>query len=332
MREKLLCLAPVSPTPLPKEYVHQTLGSWIDFNQVDVAVIRAGHNEDELLDEAKDATFIVSYGTHRIPITREVMETAENLKLIQQLGVGFDEVDLKAAGKLGIPVCTTRGSNASTVAEHTIMTVLMILKKAIYAHTSTREGKWEQVPLGTTGALGELRGKTVGLIGLGSIGKEVARLAKAFRADVVYNKRTRLTEMEEKELGATYVTLPQLIRGSDIISLHVPLTEETKGIIGEAEFGAMKDGAIIVNTARGELIDERPLINALDSGKLRGAAIDVFTPEPPKKDSPILMHENTVLSPHISGISKEWINRAYKMSGENIARVLNGENPQNQVG
>lgn len=330
MKEKIVCLTPYSKNPVPTEYIKRTYGNWIDFEEVELSVIHAGVNEDKLPIEARDATIIVSYGTPRIPVTREILENASNLKLIQQLGVGYDDIDIMAAEELGIPVCNTHGSNSSTVAEHTIMMILMLLRKALYADRSTRNGEWLQIALGTSGTLRELRDKKLGLIGVGSIGYEVARLAKAFNAEILYYKRRRLSEEDEQAIEATYVDLDTIIRESDIISLHVPLTPDTENIIGEAELAAMKESTILINTSRGGLIDEKALKKAMESGRLGGVALDVFDPEPPK-ELDLMSMDKLVVSPHISGISHEWLLRAFKLSGENMTRVINGETPVNCV-
>ncbi|MBD3171805.1 hypothetical protein GF326_04980 [Candidatus Bathyarchaeota archaeon] len=330
MKEKIICLTPYSKTPVPVDYIKQTYGKWINFDKVELSVIHGGINEDQLPYEIRDATIINSYGTPRIPLTRLLLENAPNLKLIQQLGVGYDDIDIIAAKELGIPVCNTHGSNSSTVAEHTIMMILMLLRKALYADKTTRKGEWHQVTLGTSDELRELRDKKLGLIGLGSIGYEVARLAKSFNAEILYYKRNKLPEDMEKAINARYVDLKTLIKEADIISLHVPLTPETKNIIGPREIAKMKKDAIIVNTSRGELIDEIALKEALESRELGGAALDVFNPEPPK-ELELMQFDRLVVSPHISGISQEWLLRAFKLCGENMARVIKGEEPINRV-
>ena len=165
---------------------------------------------------------------------------------------------------------------------------------------------------------------------MGSIGYEVARLAHSFNAKIIYYKRSRLTVEEEKTVAARYVDLDTLLSEADIISLHCPLTEETRNIISASELTAMKQGAILVNTSRGGLINEKALTEAVESGRLGGVALDVFDPEPPV-DSPLLSSGKLVVSPHISGISYEWFQRAFQLSGENMARVIRGEKPVNIV-
>jgi lactate dehydrogenase-like 2-hydroxyacid dehydrogenase len=246
------------------------------------------------------------------------------------MSVGYGRIDLDVATELGISVANNAGFNAVAVAEHAIMMVLVLLKKAFYAHHGVVQGGWPQNEVfGQDKYLYELRGKTLGVVGLGNIGTEVAKRAVAFGARVLYTKRNRLSEAEEAAQGVEYGTLEELLRNSDIISVNAPLTEETRNMIGEEQIGMMKDGAILVNTARSGLVDEKALADALRQGKFWGAGIDV----PRLPDEQDAFREtfkgihNVILTPHIASGTYNALNQFYEQIADNLARMMNGEKP-----
>jgi glyoxylate reductase len=326
LKEKIVCL-----TPLEGGFFKSLLENWIDFSNIDLEMLPGDVAEDEICKAVADATVIFSDGRHITHITRKVIESAPNLKLIQTPTVGYDEIDLDAANEYGIPVANTAGSNAISVAEHAIMFMLVLLKKAIYAHESTLRGDWPQMDLVVGGKVMELGGKTLGILGLGDIGLEVVRLASAFGPRVLYNKRSRLSVDKERQLGIEFVELDELLRQSDILSIHVSLNSDSRGMISRDEISMMKDGAILLNLARGPVVDETALVEALKNGKLSGAGLDVFYEEPLGQNNAFEGLDNIILSPHVSGGTKEMMGRAFKMCGENLSRVFSGKRPENVV-
>jgi len=307
------------------------LGNWIDFSTFDLEMLPGDVTEEEVCKAVADVTVIFGDGRHRTHITRRVIEAAPRLKLIQMPTVGYDEVDLDAADEHGIPVSNTAGCNAVSVAEHAIMFMLVLLKKGLYAHESTLRGEWPQMELVFSGKVLELGGKTLGILGLGAIGTEVAKMARVFGPHILYCKRSRLPAVEEERLGVEYVGFDELLKRSDILSIHVPLTHETRGMIGREEIATMKEGAILLNLARGGIVDEAAVVEALKEGRLSGAGLDVFEDEPLGPDTIFDGVENVMLSPHLSGASKEMLGRSFRMCGENLARYFAGEKLENVV-
>jgi lactate dehydrogenase-like 2-hydroxyacid dehydrogenase len=263
-------------------------------------------------------------------ITRELLEKAPHVRLIQRNGIGVDNIDVKAADELGIMVANTPGVNASAVAELTIGMILCLYRKLNFLDRETKSGKWlmwEYRPF-----MFEMKGKTHGIIGMGSIGKEVARLSRAFGTEVIYFNRTRLTPEVEKELGITYVPFNELLAKADIASLHLPFVPETEGLIGKKELNLMKPNAVLINVARGNVVDESALNEALTQGKLLGAGIDTWAVEPTALDNLLLKHDNVVATPHIGGGTRDALQAVFKMTFLNISKVENGLLPDHLVG
>jgi lactate dehydrogenase-like 2-hydroxyacid dehydrogenase len=240
---------------------------------------------------------------------------------------GFDGVDLKAATEMGITV-SNGFMDGKSVAEHTMMLILSLLRHTVLAHTSMKEGEWKQWEILRNTR--PLRGMTIGILGLGTIGREVAKRAKAFDVKLLYHKRNRLSKEEEISLGVEYRNFINLLQDSDILSLHLPLVEDTRGLIGKNEIQLMKKDSILINTARGELVDENALAEALNNGRLWGAAIDY---EPLAQDSPLRSVDNILLMPHfaVGGGTLESRTKARLKFAKNIARVLEGKKPLNIV-
>ncbi len=235
-----------------------------------------------------------------VKVTKEVLEKAPKLRVIGRAGVGVDNVDLAAATAAGVLVMNTPGGNAVSVAEHTLALMLGLARSIPAATASTTSGKWEKKKfLGN-----ELRGKTLGVIGLGSIGREVVRRAAAFEMRIIGHDPYISSQVAE-DLNVELVDLPTLYEQSDYISLHVALTPETRCMLSAAAFEKMKNGVRIINCARGELIDVAALKQALESGKVGGAGLDVFDPEPPPAEYPLFSAPNLIATPHIAGSTEE---------------------------
>jgi len=297
--------------------------------------LRTNTSEDEACEAVRDADIIVAFPGSPL-ITRRVLEAAKNCKLVQASSVGYDFIDIDAATELGIPVANNPGWNSTSVAEHTIMLILMALKRTIYAHTKgIKEGFTMPELQGLWPQVWEFRGKTLGIVGLGATGKEVAKLARAFGPRMLYYKRNRLPEDEEKELGVEYRTFEELIEESDIITLHVPLTAETKGMIGRKEIAKMKDGAILINVAREYILDDVAAAEALKAGKLHAVGVDVVPIRIVngrwQGDTPLVDCEYVIGTPHLAGVTKEAFIRADRQWSENICKLLDNKKPHHLV-
>jgi D-3-phosphoglycerate dehydrogenase len=248
-----------------------------------------------------------------VRVNKEVLDKAPRLRVIGRAGVGVDNVDMDAATAAGVLVMNTPGGNAVSVAEHTIALMLSLARGVPQASASTKSGKWEKKKFMGN----ELRGKTLGVVGLGNIGREVVRRARGFEMTVV-GADPFVNSQVAADLGVELVDLKTLYARSDYISLHVGVTNETRGMINAAAIVGMKDGVRIINCARGELIHQPDLAAALESGKVAGAGLDVFSPEPPAADDPLLAAESLIASPHIGGSTEE----AQEIVGVRIAQQM----------
>jgi D-3-phosphoglycerate dehydrogenase len=248
-----------------------------------------------------------------VQVDAAVLERAPKLRVIGRAGVGVDNVDLDAATAAGVLVMNTPGGNAISVAEHTLALMLAMARHIPQASASTRSGKWEKKKfLGN-----ELRGKTLGIVGLGSIGRQVVKRARAFEMRVVAHD-PYVTAKIAQDLGVEMLDLSGLYSVSDYITLHVAATPETEGMLSHAAFAAMKPGVRIVNCARGELVDETALLAAIESGKVAGAAMDVFSVEPPTAAFPLFAADSVLATPHIGGSTEE----AQEIVGVRIAEQV----------
>ena len=257
----------------------------------------------------------------------EFFRAAPNLRLVQLLSAGYDRVDIEAARKAAVPVCNNGGANAIAVAEHTIMLMLAVLKRVVRFHNDVVAGKW-RVGGFDDQRVYELSRKTLGIVGLGNIGKKVARRALAFDMTVLYYDIARLSEAEEDVLGVRFVLLPELLRSADVVSLHVPLDDSTRHLMGAAEFAQMKPGAILINTCRGPVVDEAALYEALKAGKPAAAGLDVLVEEPPAKDHALFALPNVTLTPHSAGPTWENWTARFRNGFDNIQRVAAGRAPK----
>lgn len=249
------------------------------------------------------------------------IEAAKSLRLIQKWGIGVDKIDLAAAAKKGIPVAITAGANSDVVAEHAILLMLALYKHLPLIHNSIRAGEWLRTEMRSVSYM--IKGKTAGIVGLGNIGKQVAQRLNAFGAAVRYYDIKRPSPEGEQQLKVEFRALDELLSTSDIVTLHVPLTPETCGMINSEKLSMMSPSAIIINTARGGVIDETALAEALQRGRLWGAGLDVFSVEPPR-GNPLLQLENVVLTPHVGGAAVEAVAKVARHCFRNIKLVDQG--------
>jgi len=277
-------------------------------------------NEEELFQAAEDVDALVIGGDK---INRRIIEHAKKLKIIARHGVGVDNIDLKAATEKGVVVVYTPYANAESVADFTMGLLLSAARRIPQACLSMKQGKWE-----ATKFMGnEVYGKTIGIIGLGEIGYRVAKRAKGFDMKILYWSRRRKVDLE-KELDAQYVSLETLLKTADFVTLHLALTDETRGMIGEKEFNLMKKTAYFINTARGPIVNEEALYKVLSEKKIAGAALDVYSKEPPSADFPLFKLDNVLMFPHIAAYTVETISRMDRMNAEDLVKFFKGEKPQ----
>lgn len=288
-----------------------------------IEVVLTSSEGPDLQSALPQAQFMMCYP--HVPMHDAFYRAAPNMKLVQLLSAGYDAVDLDAARRAGVKVCNNGGANAISVAEHAIMLMLTVSRRVVWQHASVSGGRWRGN--GPAPAMYELYDKTLGIVGLGTIGKKVARLARAFGMKVTYFDIRRLTEDEEDALGVKFRLLRELLRTSDFVSLNVPLNDSTRHMIGAAELALMKPTAILVNTCRGPVIDEKALHRTLSEGKIFGAGLDVLDQEPPSPDNPILKLDNVVLTAHFAGPTSDNHVARFRNAYDNILRVLRGEPP-----
>jgi phosphoglycerate dehydrogenase-like enzyme len=306
----------VSPSPDIGEIAREMAPAGFD-----LALVRG--DGPELAAVLGEAQYMLCYP--HLPMKDAFYRAAPRLRLVQLLSAGYDNVDLEAARRARVPISNNGGANAIAVAEHALLLMLAVSRKVIWQHGSVSAGRWRGN--GPVPRMYELYNKTLGIIGLGTIGKKVARLARAFGMRVAYYDIARLSEDAEDALGVRFHLLRELLRTSDVVSLHVPLNDSTRHMIGADELALMKPTAILVNTCRGPVIDEAALHRTLAAGKLFGAGLDVFDREPPPADNPLFKLDNVVLTAHFAGPT--WDNNAARLRNafDNVERVHRGEPP-----
>jgi phosphoglycerate dehydrogenase-like enzyme len=256
--------------------------------------------------------------------TGQMIAAAPRLKLIQKIGVGVNTIDLAAAKQRGIPVCNLPGTNARAVAELTLGLMLSVLRRIPRFDQAVRAGIWTDAAL--QDGIGELAGRTVGLVGFGAIPKILAPILAAFGCTVIYHGRSAVSDPI-----ATHRSLEQLLNEADIVSLHLPLAPDTSHIINAASLQRMKRGSILINTGRGGLVDQPALVEAVVSGHLSGAGLDVFEIEPPAVNDALLSLPNVVLTPHIAWLTTGTFDRSFALAVENCRRVGSGAPLLHQV-
>ena len=258
----------------------------------------------------------------KINLSDTQYEAARKLQIIQTLSAGFDHIDLAKAKKRNVYVANNNGANAESVAEHVLMLILALYRQLLFHHNSVTKGSWTCLKYQNQG----LSGKTLGIFGLGNTGKALARRASAFGVKIKYFDIVRQTA-EENELGVEFVLPEELLRYSDILSYHVPKTSYTHHLINPNSLRKMKDGVLLINASRGDVQDENAIYEALISGKISGAGLDVFEKEPLPKKSPLCKLDNVVLTPH-SAPDKESYTRTISNAFDNLTRVSKGEKPK----
>lgn len=276
---------------------------------------------DCLLRQTEDADYLLVSG--RLPIDEGVLSAAKHLKMIQRTGVGTEMLDVEAIKAHGIPVYVNAGVNAQSVAEHTLTLMLAVLKRLPQINTQTHNGVWKKQQVGVT--THELKGKTVALVGMGNIGRLVAAMLKPFGAKAIYTDVFRQKEEVEANLALTYCeSFDAMLPLCDILSFHCPLTKENTEMLNKETLAKMKQDAIVVNTARGKLINPDDLYGALNSGHLSAAALDTHYEEPLKEGYKLAEMDNVILTPHIGGLSYEAFHQMMKEAVENIVAFEEG--------
>lgn len=308
-------------TTFPKEWDASEILSFLKRRGCEVTLrFECPPMEDELIELLKGVDGIIA-GSH--PFTRRVLYSADKLKIISRTGVGVDTIDLKAATERGIIVTTTPEANSESVADFAMGLLLCLARQIPQGDKDVRARQWRPI-MGV-----EAYGKTLGIIGLGRIGKRLAKRGRGFDMTILAYDTHQDTGFAAQH-GITYLPLDELLARSDFVSIHVPLTEETQGLIGERELRLMKSTAYLINTARGAIIDESSLARALKEGWIAGAALDVFASEPPFR-SPLLSMEKVILSPHAASSTKEAWDRMAKEAAENVVKVFEGKRPSSVV-
>ena len=251
---------------------------------------------------------------------------AKNLKLVQLLSAGYDRIDIEAARRAGVPVCNNGGANSTAVAEHAIMLMLAVSRSLVWQHANVSGGRWRGNNASEV-KLYEVYNKTLGIVGLGTIGKKVAKIARAFGMNVQYYDVARLSEEHAETIGVRFALLEELLKSSDIVSLHVPLNAATKHMINAERLAMMKKSAYLINTCRGPVVNEPDLIEALSNGTIAGAGLDVFDQEPPPPNNPLFGLSNVVLTAHFAGPTWDTQYSRFRNAFDNCQRVARGEKP-----
>ena len=295
---------------------------------VEGVILEAGpggvYSQEGLAGVAEVDAFIVSME----PVNEQILAAAKRLKIVQRLGVGYETLDLKAAQRRGIPCCNIAGVNKEAVAEHGAALILALARHLLESAELTGQGKWEASRLLTKTSF-ELDGKTLGVIGLGNTGSSLARRCKALGMRIVYNDIRDIDPAVVRELDATFLPKSELFRQSDVVSVNTDLNDQSRNMIGAETLSMMRPHALFVCCARGGIVDQAALRDALNAGRIAGAGIDVFDPEPIAKDNPLLQAKNTILTSHVAGVTDETTQRIYDWAHENVRRaVVHGQKPR----
>ncbi len=310
--------------------VRAVVPSFIDVDMVKsrlLAVVPGVQVVSDLLDEGPGSPSEVEVLalTPFTPVEPKDLERFPKLRFLQVAGTGYNNVPLELCQRKGIRVSNVQGANAKSVAEHVVMVVLALLRDLTSIDKGMRESFWPPLTAGH-----DLAGKVVGIVGMGRIGKELAKRLIPFEVSAIYYDKFRPKEDEERALGLTFVELPELVAASDVISLHLPLTEETRGVLGAKELQAMKDDAILVNTSRSELVDQEALKAEVRKGRLR-VALDVYPQEPPDFSDELFKFPATVFTPHSAGVTIEAQDRLLTEALRNVLRFASGKDPLYEV-
>ena len=294
---------------------------------MDVTLVDPRLGLDEIAPLCRDAEAILAIPAD-VPI--ELLKQCPKVKLIQCLSAGYELLDLEAIGEMGVPVANNGGANAIAVAEQTIAMMIGICKKMMLQwYHASKERRWR----GDLSAMDplEITGKTVGIVGLGRIGKQVAQRLRGFETKTIYYDILDMPKEVREDLAAEPVPFDDLLRESDLVSLHVPLTRRTRRMISDRELELMKPTAFLISDARGAVVDERALYQALKNGRIAGAALDVLEQEPTPADNPLFDLDNVVITPHMAGFSYETSVRTARFAYDNVRRTVAGDPPESIV-
>ena len=293
--------------------------------ELELIVVNQSLSEEEKIQLCKDADAIISSD-----VTVNVLRQCPNVKLIQTLSAGYDRLDLETILEMGIPVANNGGANAISVSEQTLALMIGISRNLMAQwDTTTRQRNWRGSLYQTD--LSEVTDKTVGIVGLGRIGRQVAKRLTGFDTRTIYYDIEDIPEDVQQQVKAEPVGFDELLETSDIVSMHVPLTRRTRGMMSDREFGMMKETAFLINLCRGPVVDEAALYRALTEGKIAGAGLDVLEVEPTPADNPLFDLDNVIITPHMAGQSQETALRAANFAYGNILRVLGGEEAESLV-
>ena len=318
-----------SQTRVEKYYDLSTLPeSW------ELIFFPADFTDEEVLCRAGDADFI--FADAIAPVSRTLIEGMPNLKMIHSEGVAYNRYDLEAARERGIYVCNNAAANSASVAEHTVMLMLALSRRLMEGDQMVRQGRQIQTKTRyILEGIPELYACHVGLVGFGAIGQAVARLLRAFGSRVSYCSAHRKPELEE-EMGVQWLEREALASQCDIVSLHLPVTPQTTHLVDAQFLAQMKPSALLINTARGEIVDQQALAEALEEGRIAGAGLDTLSPEPVQLDNPLLnlspqASSKVIFSPHVAGTTRSVFYSIHRFVWENFQKCARGERPDNIV-
>lgn len=298
--------------------------SWESIAELGTLEVHERTTPDQLVERCRDAHIILSNKTE---IRSTALEKLSNAKLIGVLATGFNVIDVEAVRNRNITVCNVPAYGTASVAQHAFALILALSNHVCLHAASVANGDWQRSAdwSYSKAPIMELAGKTLGIVGMGNIGEQVARIAASFDLKVLYHNRNK-----KQTALAEYVTMDALFKESDIVSLHCPLTPENEGFVNESRLNTMKHTVFLINTARGQLINENDLASALNSNRIAGAALDVLSKEPPAAGNPLLNAKNCIITPHNAWMSKEARQRIIDVTVRNIKQFLAGE-PVNVV-
>lgn len=284
-------------------------------------------SRESMMEHLREAQAAITLVTD--PIDREMLDAAPGLRIVANMAVGYDNIDPAMAAEAGVWVSNTPGVLHETTADFAFALLLAVARNVVTSERDTRAGGWKT--WSPTAFLGpDVHAATLGIVGLGEIGTAVARRARGFGMSILYTSRTRKPQLESA-LGLSWCTLPDLLGAADFVTLHTPLTAETRHLMGPAQFALMKDGAILVNTSRGGVVDQDALVAALREGRIGGAALDVTVPEPLPLEHPLYTFPNVVITPHIASASYATRARMAEMAAANVLAALDGREPPNAL-